>query len=65
MINPNPFTSGGARWNVMAAYGAQLEQGKTKDEAIEYLRELFANVSVQDKSRASRCRPSRPARATS
>ena len=29
MITPNPFTSGGARWNVMAAYGAQLEQGKT------------------------------------
>jgi len=50
VINPNPFTSGGARWNVMAAYGAQLEQGKTKDDAIEYLRRLFRNVSVQDKS---------------
>ena len=31
VITPNPFTSGGARWNVMAAYGAQLEQGKSKD----------------------------------
>jgi sulfate/thiosulfate transport system substrate-binding protein len=50
VITPNPFTSGGARWNVMAAYGAQLEQGKTKEEAIEYLRRLFRNVSVQDKS---------------
>src|SRR3954469_1497058 len=29
VITPNPFTSGGARWNVMAAYGAQLEQGKS------------------------------------
>jgi sulfate transport system substrate-binding protein len=50
VITPNPFTSGGARWNVMAAYGAQLEQGKSEDEAIEFLHDLFANVAVQDKS---------------
>jgi sulfate/thiosulfate-binding protein len=50
VITPNPFTSGGARWNVMAAYGAQLEQGRSEDEALEYLRRLFHNVSVQDKS---------------
>ena len=29
VITPNPFTSGGAKWNIMAAYGAQLEQGKS------------------------------------
>ena len=34
----------------MAAYGAQLEQGKTEDEAVEYLRQLLANTPVQDKS---------------
>ena len=50
VITPNPFTSGGARWNVMAGYGAQLEQGKSQDEAVEYLRKLFRNVPVQDKS---------------
>jgi sulfate/thiosulfate-binding protein len=50
VITPNPFTSGGARWNVMAAYGAQLEDGKSKAEAIAYLRKLFHNVPVQDKS---------------
>jgi sulfate transport system substrate-binding protein len=50
VITPNPFTSGGARWNVMAAYGAQLEQGKSEDVGIEYLRQLFSNVPVQDKS---------------
>ena len=50
MVTPNPFTSGGARWNVMAGYGAQLEQGKSPEEAREYLRKLFANVAVQDKS---------------
>ena len=50
VITPNPFTSGGARWNVMAGYGAQLELGKSEEQARDYLRELFANVTVQDKS---------------
>src|SRR3954447_19255080 len=50
VITPNPFTSGGARWNVMAAYDAQLEQGKTKQQALDYLDKLFKNVPVQDKS---------------
>jgi sulfate/thiosulfate-binding protein len=50
VIEPNPFTSGGARWNVMAAYGAQLEQGKSKPQAVDYLQKLFKNVPVQDKS---------------
>src|SRR5215217_13912 len=50
VITPNPFTSGGARWNVMAAYGAQLEQGKSQKEAIDYLDKLFHNVTVQDAS---------------
>ncbi|HEX4931194.1 MAG TPA: sulfate ABC transporter substrate-binding protein [Gaiellaceae bacterium] len=50
VVTPNPFTSGGARWNVMAGYGAQLEQGRTPTQAREYLRALFKNVSVQDKS---------------
>jgi sulfate/thiosulfate-binding protein len=50
VIEPNPFASGGARWNVMAAYGAQLEQGKSEAEAEDYLDKLFHNVPVQDKS---------------
>ena len=51
VITPNPFTSGGAQWNIMAAYGAQIEQGKSDEEAIAYLRELFLeHVPVQDKS---------------
>jgi sulfate transport system substrate-binding protein len=50
VITPNPFTSGGARWNVMAGYGAQLRLGRSEDEAVEYLRKLFHNVPVQDKS---------------
>ena len=50
VIEPNPFTSGGAKWNVMAAYGAQLEQGKTPQQALDYVKALFQNVPVQDKS---------------
>ena len=50
VITPNPFTSGGARWNVMAAYGAQRAQGKTDKQAIDYLKKLFKNVPVLPKS---------------
>jgi sulfate/thiosulfate transport system substrate-binding protein len=50
VITPNPFSSGGARWNVLAAYGAQLKAGKTPDQAVSYLEQLFRNVPVQDKS---------------
>src|SRR3954462_6583760 len=50
VITPNPFTSGGAKWNIMAAYGAQLEQGKSPGQAEGYLTSLFKNVSVLDKS---------------
>jgi sulfate/thiosulfate-binding protein len=50
VITPNPFTSGGARWNVMAAYGALRRQGKTDKQAIKYLSKLFHHVSVQPDS---------------
>jgi sulfate/thiosulfate-binding protein len=47
VLTPNPFSSGGARWNLMAAYGAQLEEGKSDAEAQEYLKQLFGNVALQ------------------
>lgn len=50
VITPNPFTSGGARWNVMAIYGSQIEQGKTPEQAEAFLNAVFKNVAVQDKS---------------
>jgi sulfate/thiosulfate transport system substrate-binding protein len=51
VLTPNPFTSGGARWNIMAAYGAQLKLGRSPAQALDYLRELFTkHVPVQDKS---------------
>jgi sulfate transport system substrate-binding protein len=50
VVTPNPFTSGGARWNVMAAYGAQRKQGKSHKQAVDYLYKLFHHVVSQDKS---------------
>ena len=52
VVTPNPFTSGGAQWNLMAAYGAQLELGKTEDEAIEYLRQLLDEHARAGQERA-------------
>ena len=50
VITPNPFTSGGARWNVMAAYGAQRRAGRSDKQAIAYLYKLFKHVPVQPDS---------------
>ena len=50
VVTPNPFTSGGARWNVMAAYGAWRKAGLSDKEAQARLLKLFRNVVVQDKS---------------
>ncbi|MCW2926942.1 MAG: sulfate transporter, periplasmic sulfate-binding protein [Thermoleophilia bacterium] len=50
VITPNPFTSGGARWNLMAAYGAWTRDGDSKDEALDKLEQLLRNTAVQSKS---------------
>jgi sulfate/thiosulfate transport system substrate-binding protein len=50
VITPNPFASGGARWNVMAAYGARSQHGKDDQAGIAYLNDLFHHVAVQDNS---------------
>ena len=51
VITPNPSTSGSARWNILAGYGAQLKQGRSPAQALAYVRTLVTkNVSVQDAS---------------
>jgi sulfate/thiosulfate transport system substrate-binding protein len=50
VITPNPFTSGGAKWNLMAAYGSQIAQGKSPQEGLDFLHKVLANTAVQDKS---------------
>jgi sulfate transport system substrate-binding protein len=50
VLTPNPLSSGSARWNVMAAYGAELKEGKSPAQAQAYLTALFHNVVSQDSS---------------
>jgi sulfate transport system substrate-binding protein len=50
VITPNPFTSGGARWNLMAAYGGTLAEGASETQADAYLGELLKHTPVQDDS---------------
>ncbi len=50
VLTPNPFSSGSARWNIMAAYGAALKNGDTPAQAQSYLSDLLSHVVVQDSS---------------
>jgi sulfate/thiosulfate transport system substrate-binding protein len=51
VLTPNPFTSGAAKWNLLAAYGAKSQGGKDEKAGLDYLRELITkHVKVQDKS---------------
>jgi sulfate transport system substrate-binding protein len=50
VLTPNPFTSGAAKWNLLAAYG-QAGGGTASEEGVDYVRELITeHVEVQDKS---------------
>ena len=49
VVTPNPKTSGGARWNYLAAWGYALKQpGGTDQKAREFVTELFTHVPVLD-----------------
>jgi len=49
VITPNPKTSGGARWNYLAAWAyADKKFGGNQDEIRDYMRNLFAHVPVLD-----------------
>jgi sulfate transport system substrate-binding protein len=50
VVTPNVFSSGSAKWNIMAAYGAELAQGKTAAQAQQYLSELLHNAVAQPSS---------------
>lgn len=50
VVTPNPFSSGSAKWNVMAAYDAQRHLGKTDKQAVAYVQQLFTHVVSQDTS---------------
>jgi sulfate transport system substrate-binding protein len=50
VVTPNPFSSGSAKWNVLAAYGAARRLGKTDKQATAYVTQLFRHVVSQDTS---------------
>jgi sulfate transport system substrate-binding protein len=50
IVTPNPFSSGSARWNLMAAYGAEIQEGKSPAEAEAFLKTLLEHTVVQPAS---------------
>src|SRR6476659_6437466 len=47
VVTPNVFSSGGAKWNLLAAYGAQINAGKSPTEALAFLKTLLEHAVVQ------------------
>ena len=50
VVTPNPFSSGSAKWNVLAAYGAARKSGMSDKKAIAFVTKLFRHVVSQDPS---------------
>jgi sulfate transport system substrate-binding protein len=50
VVTPDPFPSGSAKWNVLAAYGAMRKAGESNKQAIQFVTKLFKNVVSQDSS---------------
>ncbi len=48
IVTPNPKTSGGARWNYLAAWGYALRKYGSEDKAREFVKALYGNVPVLD-----------------
>jgi sulfate/thiosulfate transport system substrate-binding protein len=48
VVTPNPKTSGGARWNYLAAWGYALKKYGSEDKAKEFVAKLYKNVPVLD-----------------
>ena len=49
VVTPNPKTSGGARWNYLAAWGYALEKSHQNAESAKaYVKQLYQNVEVLD-----------------
>ncbi|CAN5216986.1 sulfate ABC transporter substrate-binding protein [soil metagenome] len=48
VITPNPKTSGGARWNYLAAWGYALKKYGSEDKAKQFVGDIYKNVPVLD-----------------
>jgi sulfate/thiosulfate transport system substrate-binding protein len=47
VVTPNPFSSGAARWNIMAVYGTLINEGKSADQALEGVKTLLEKTVAQ------------------
>ena len=47
VVTPNPFSSGSARWNIMAVYGAALEEGDSPDQALAAVKQVLEQTVAQ------------------
>jgi sulfate transport system substrate-binding protein len=50
VVTPNPFSSGSAKWNVLAAYGAARKSGMNDKQAVQFVTKIFKHVVSQDPS---------------
>jgi sulfate transport system substrate-binding protein len=50
VVTPDPFPSGSAKWNVLAAYGQARKSGLNNQQAIQWVTKLFKHVVSQDSS---------------
>ncbi len=50
IVTANPITSGGAKWNIVAAYYSQIKAGKKPAQALDYLKQVARNIVSFDKS---------------
>jgi len=50
VVTPDPFPSGSAKWNVLAAYGAMRKSGLGDHKAVQFVTQLFRHVVSQDSS---------------
>jgi sulfate/thiosulfate transport system substrate-binding protein len=53
IVTPDPFPSGSAKWNVLAAYGQARKSGMSDKKAVAFVTKLFKNVVAQPPSGSS------------
>jgi sulfate/thiosulfate-binding protein len=47
VVTPNPFSSGSARWNIMAVYGTEINQGRSPAQALEAVKTVLEKTVAQ------------------
>jgi sulfate/thiosulfate transport system substrate-binding protein len=50
VVTPNPFSSGSAKWNILAPYALKSDAGKNPEAGLDYVRQLISQVKGQPKS---------------